>query len=599
MKSEIQSLFRRGTPAVRTADFAPDCHFFGCIARDGRTGVFLVTRKGVVGVKWTRLAALFCALLCLSGACALREPEQAEPVKSAPVSAASIDTTGFLRLVSENMETVDPQCTTEFYLVALNVFDRLVELKTDANGEPVIAPSLAESWEVSEDALTYRFRLREGVRFSNGSALTASDVRFTFERLLTHPKSVNAILMMSVLGAQELYDGRTDSLAGFRELDELTFEITLCEPYAAFLDWLTAPGASILDEETLYRVDNLFGIYDRATIGTGSFILKKWTIGRQMILTANPNCWAGAPRCPGVEITIQSDAESQLTLFENGELDILDLDGLGGDADYILRNREYAANIRSGQRIGISYLTLNQSIPPLNDVRVRKALQYALDRQTILDAAYNGHGHLENGIFPHGLKGFNPALDPIPYDPERARALLAEAGYPEGFALELAVSADAKQATRDIVEIVAYMWQCVGVRAEVRVMEASAYAAQRRAGRLAVCAQGWTADYDDPDNFIYTFFGSGANSLYWGLCYSDEAVMSRVRAARDIADEQARLAEYRALEQKIVQEDAAWVPLFSRVHYFAVSDRVKNFEIPWNGWSFGFYREIVVDDKNG
>lgn len=537
---------------------------------------------------------LVCAMLLLLTACLPDKSEPADAPKRPFVPANQLDTSGFLHLASEEMETVDPQLTTEFYLVALNVFDRLVELGVNERGETEIIPSLAESWEVSEDGLVYRFHLREGVSFSNGSALTASDVKFTLERLLTHPKSVNAILAMSIRGAQELRDGAADGLAGFRELDELTFEITLESPYAAFLDCLTSPSASILDEETLYRVGGLFGVNDANTIGTGPFLLRRWKLGVEMILTPNPDCWAGKPSCPGITIKLMNDAETQRILFERGELDILDLDGMGSEAEVVLRSEEFAGNIRKGQRVGITYLTLNQSIAPLDDVRVRKALQYAIDRQVILDAVYSGHGQLENGILPRGLKGYNPDLDQIPYDPELARELLAEAGYPDGFDLELAVSDEAKQATREIVEIAAYMWQNIGVRATVREMDAEQYAGDRRAGKLAVCSQGWTADYDDPDNFIYTFFGSRENSVYRGLCYSDEEVMARVRAARTIADEEERIAEYRELEKKIVQEDAAWVPLFSRTHYFAVSDRVGNFEVPWNGWSFGLYRDITI-----
>ncbi len=183
---------------------------------------------------------LACAALCsLLVSCSAEKPEAAEEKRPPIINTSNVDTTGFLRVSNENMDTVDPQCTTEHYLVALNVFDRLVELGSDERGETKLLPSLAEWWEMSEDGLTYRFRLREGVTFSNGSPLTSSDVRFTFERLLTHPKSVNSILVASILGAQELHDGEADSLSGFREIDERNFEITLESPYAAFLDCLS------------------------------------------------------------------------------------------------------------------------------------------------------------------------------------------------------------------------------------------------------------------------------------------------------------------------------------------------------------------------
>jgi len=543
--------------------------------------------------------ALACAAACLLlGGCADREPEVAPETDAPYIGAAYIDTSGFLHIANENMDTVDPQCTTEFYIVALNVFDRLVELHSDGQGGAVIEPSLAEWWEVSEDALTYRFRLRQGVTFSNGKPLTASDVRFTFERLLTNPKSVNSSLVIGVLGARELRDGKTDTLAGFREIDDYNFEIELESPYAAFLDCLSSPGASILDKETLYSVGGLFGVYDHATIGTGPFILKRWTVGKEMILTPNENCWSGKPRCPGVDIKLMTDAESLRLLYEEGELDILDLDSLGCEAEPFLHSERYRDSIRMGRRVGINYIALNQSVTPLNDVRVRKALQYAIDREVLLNAVYSGHGHVENGIFPLGLEGHNPSLETIPCDPELARSLLAEAGLADGFDLEISISKSAKQAMHDIAKIAAYYWESIGVRVTITELDDTEFLRLRRSGALACYTSGWTADYDDPDNFIYTFFGSREESRSRSICYGDEAVMARVRAARAIADEQQRVAEYQALERKIIQEDAAWIPLFSRDHYFALSSRVDGFEVPWNGWSFGFYRDIRIINRN-
>lgn len=549
-----------------------------------------------------RFAAFLCAALCLLlASCSFADPGTAsekEDWYQRLVSANKINTDSYLHIASGEMDTVDPQCTTEFYLVALNVFDRLVELKIDVTGQPVLTPSLAEEWETSEDGLTYRFRLREGVNFSNGHPLTASDVRFTFERLLTNRKSVHADLVMSILGAPELRAGKAKSLAGFRELDELSFEITLAEPYTVFLESLSTPGASILDEETLNNVNGLFGVHGPSTVGTGAYIVRRWTRGSEMVLEANPNCWSGAPRLPGVYIRMLSDAESRSNLYEKGELDILDLDGLGCGAEPFIHGVSHQSSLVSGQRVGVTFLALNQSVAPLNDVRVRKALQYALDRQTILNAVYSGRGSVENGIFPVGLDAHNPNLPAIPYDTARAKELLAEAGFPDGFALELTVSEDDSLSVRESAEIVAYMWGLIGVNVEIRTLDGAEYAIDRRAGRLACCLQSWTAELNDPDNFIYTFFGSSENSVRYGLCYSDEEVMARVRAARAIVDDGQRLAEYHALEEKIVQEDAAWVPLYSYVHYFAVGSRVKNYAVPWNGSSASFYGDVWLIGKN-
>lgn len=542
---------------------------------------------------------LVAALLCtLCVACA-KSPatEMAQEDKLEKIRNANrIDTTGFLRLVDDSMDTVDPQCTTEYYTVALNVFDRLVELQSNDDGYAKIVPSLADSWEVSSDGLVYRFHLHEGVKFSDGNDLTASDVRFTFERLLTHPNAANRDLVMCILGAEELHSGKADTLEGFRELDDLTFEITLAYPYEPFISTLSSPGASILDEDSVKHADLLFGVYPQFTVGTGPFILKRWTLGTEMLLIANEDCWSGAPKCPGIQITLMRDAEAQRLMFEEGTLDILDLDNLGGEAEIFLHSEQFKQNILSGLRVGLKYIALNESFPPLDDVRVRKALQLSLDRRVILDAVYGGYGRLENGIFPYGLTGHNSDLPEIPYDPEEASRLLEEAGCGDGFDLEILISEDAAETNREVVELAAYMWQQIGVRTNVNVVSEQEFSAKRKSGQAMCYTHGWTADYDDPDNFIYTFFGNAENSKYRSICYSDEATMERVRNARAILSDMARIKEYRDLEKKIIQEDAAWIPLCSHEHFFVVSDRVEGFKVPWNGWSMGMYRDVRVKD---
>lgn len=504
------------------------------------------------------------------------------------------DTGRYLRLVDESPDTVDPQCTSEYYTVALNVFDRLVEIAVDADGATTLAPSLAQSWEISQDGLTYDFHLQEGVRFSNGEALTASDVGYTLTRLLTHPDSQNQDIATCILGAEALRSGQSDTLAGFAQHSDTAFSITLEYPYAAFLACLSTPGASILDEQTTAAAGAAFGVDPAVTVGTGPFVLTSLKKGSGMLLAANRDCWSGAPACDGLDVRFTADPESQRLMFERGELDILDLDALGDEAEFFIHGDIYQQQLRQGPRVGISYIALNQSIKPLDDVRVRRALQLALDRETLLNAIYSGRGAVENGIFPHGLIGFDPDLPAIPYDPAQARALLAEAGYPMGFPLEISLPLGASQRTRELLTLVDAMWHKVGVRVTLKELREEDFMARRRAGSLACYTNTWSADFNDPDNFIYTFFGTAENTRGRSLCYPDAEIIRRVRDARAIVDDAARLHEYQALEQRIVQQDAAWVPLFSRQHIFVVNRRVQGFRVAWNGWSSNSYRNVSV-----
>jgi ABC-type transport system substrate-binding protein len=230
----------------------------------------------------------------------------------------------------------------------------------------------------------------------------------------------------------------------------------------------------------------------------------------------------------------------------------------------------------------------------LQDVRVRKALQLALDRKILMQTAISNRGILENGIFPRGLKGHNPGLPEIPFDPAKARQLLQEAGYPDGFDLTISYSDTTAQRVKEMLRLTAAMWKKIGVRASLMEMENRSFLNRRNHGELACYTGTWSADYNDPDNFISAFFGSRENSLGRSLCYPDEAVMKRVVDARSIVDPEARIREYRFLEKKIIQDDAAWIPLYSGYHFFAVNERVNGFHVRWNGWSSNRYADVSI-----
>ena len=506
------------------------------------------------------------------------------------------DTSGFLTVVEDEPDTVDFQCTTIHYTIAQNVFDRLAEMESDRKGNAVIRPALAERWEISEDRRSYTFHLREGVTFSNGAALTSEDVRFTFTRLLSHPDSCNRDIADAIVGAKELEAGTTDTLKGFEIHDDLEFTIMLEEPFEAFLACITMPGASILDAETTREAGDRFGKDPAWTVGTGSFILRSWESGMGMILTQNPDCWQGPPHCEGLNLLFLTDPEEIRLLFENGELDILNLDDVGRTAEFFLHGDIYQDRLYEVQRISTTYIALNEAIEPLGDVRVRKALQLSLNRELLLDAGYSGHGFLVDGILPRGMYGYNPNLSKIPFDPAEAKNLLAQAGYPNGFDLTFSVSSASTQGELSLIRMAVSMWQEIGVRASVEVLEEDDFMRLRKSGSIACYSATWTADFNDPDNFFYTFFGDAENTRFRSLNYPEEDIMAQVRLARTIADADKRIQKYHDLERVIAQDDAAWIPLFSRQFFYVSSERLKGLRASWNGSVKNMYREMSVTD---
>lgn len=510
-------------------------------------------------------------------------------------TASGTDTAGFMMdVLNADIQTADVQKTSKDYTVPTNIYDRLVEIEVDDQGASKIVPSLAEDWDISGDGLEYTFHLRQGVKFQNGNDFTAEDVSYTFNRLLTVEGGVNTELLDQVKGAAELIEGSADTLEGVEVVDDYTVKITLKEPFAAFLSCLTAPGLSIYDSEATEAAGDQFGMDPAVTVGTGPFKFTGWTFNDQLVLERNEDYWRGAPQLPGVVIKIIPDTETQTMMFENGELDLLDLDFVTDAADRFLET--YPDQIVQGPRVGITYFTMNFNIEPFQDVKVRQAVQMAIDRQAILDALYGGRGQVEHGIYPFGLIGFHDGKSKISYDPDKAKALLDEAGYGSGFTMELAADASASDTVTMALEIIKEQLAAVGINAEIKNYDESTWLETRKAGELGSFMSTWTADFNDPENFIYTFFGNEEKTRIRSINYPDTAVMSRVSKARGIVNEDERLAEYQALEEKLIHEDAAWVPMYSRMHLWAVSKRVQNFKPVWSGVSDRMYYGVSLSE---
>lgn len=547
------------------------------------------------------LAAALTAGLALTGCGGSKTSDTtdntagAESESTAETKGVDVDTTGYLiAALNADIQTADVQKTSKDYEVPFNIFDRLVDVEVDADGNSKIVPSLAESWDISDDGLEYTFHLRQGVKFHNGNDFTAEDVAYTFHRMLTVEGGVNTEFIDQIKGADELLAGETDTLEGVEVVDDYTIKVTLKEPFAGFLASISSPGVSIYDSEATEAAGDQFGMDPAVTVGTGPFEFSSWSFNNQLVLTRNEDYWKGASGLPGVVIKVIPDTETQSMMFESGELDILDLDYAADSVDRFTET--YPDQIVQGPRVGIVYFTMNFNKEPFQDVRVRKAVQMSIDRQAILDALYGGRGQVEQGIFPHGLIGFNPDQEEIKYDPEAAKALLAEAGYADGFDMEIAADSSASDTMTMALEIVSDQLAEVGIRAEIKNYDESTWLETRKSGELGSFMSTWSADYNDPDNFIYTFFGNEEKTRIRSINYPDTEVMERVAKARTIVNEDERLAEYKALEEKLIHEDAAWVPMFSRLHLFAVSKRVQGFVPLWSGLSDQLFYNISLSE---
>ncbi|MBI5305164.1 MAG: ABC transporter substrate-binding protein [Chloroflexi bacterium] len=487
--------------------------------------------------------------------------------------------------------TADPQLTTEEYFLPLNVFDRLVEAVTTAPGKSELVPGLAEKWDVSADGLTYTFSLRKNVKFHDGSPFTADDVIFTFDRMLNPAtKALNTDFLDMIGGASARLDGKAPTTTGLKKVDDSTVAITLGAPYAPFLANIATPAGSIFPKAYTEKAGKDFGI---KPVGTGPFKVDAWTYNSDIQLSAYDGYFRGKAKFDKLVFKIVPDAQTQSLMFKKGELDVLDLDNARSQIPDFMKDPQWKDRIVKGPRVGTYYMSINSTLKPFDNPKVREALEYAIDRQTLIDKLYAGTGIPAKGILAPGLAGYNADLPGFKYDPDKAKALLKEAGFADGISMTIFQTVDSPS-TLKINEAIQAILLKSNFKAEIKQLDSAAYSATRKEGKLGNYVSDWSADFNDPDNFIYTFFAP-KNAVARSWNYTNKTVQDNLEKARVMTDMQARYKLYQEIENTIVYKDFAFVPLFHLEHLFVVQAKVKNFKVSWNGWSNMPYYGIEIE----
>lgn len=428
---------------------------------------------------------------------------------------------------------------------------------------------LAADWpQISADGLTYTFKLKPGIVFSDGQPLTSDDVQFTFERMFTpSTKAVNTYMYDMIAGAKEMLDGKATKLSGFKKIDSLTFSFTLTYPFSGFVKNLGISYAEIFPRKACTAAGSNWG-HGTNLVGTGPYMLRENDGITKAVFIKNPK-YRGSANLDEIDILFIEDINTKLMEFEAGNIDVCQLDSVLYQQ---YKDSDIASNIVKYYPLGTVFINLNLKDPALKDVRVRQALSLAIDRKAYCEDFLDGTGIPATGFLNPGDLGYMKR-DPYEYNVQKAKQLLAEAG-----ASNLHLSAQVR--SKDQKEFV-YLQNCfaqIGVKMDVQVIDNGVWYSSWQAGNIQIMWMGWFPLYADADNHMYTYFFS-ENAAKKSVFYSNPKFDSLVTKARQITDDKAREKLYQQADTLLSRDDYACIPLYYPVYTFVAKPYVKNMKV--------------------
>ncbi|WP_075831330.1 ABC transporter substrate-binding protein [Deinococcus marmoris] len=478
----------------------------------------------------------------------------------------------------DDVTTLDPAVGYDYqnWPMEKMVFDALLDYTP---GGTTLTPRLAAKMpDVSKDGKTYTFTLRKGVKFHNGRVMTADDVKYSLERVLDpKTKSPGQSFYTDIAGAQAFVDGKAKAVSGIAVLAPDRVKITLNAPNAAFLNIMAMNFAFIVPKEAVAKAGEDFG---HQPVGTGPFKLKSWVSGQQLQFERNPNYFmAGMPYLDGVTVKVGLDPSVAYLSLQRGEIDLLG-DGIP-PAQFlqVTRDPKLKANVFSKTSVNTTYLSLNTGVGPLKDVRVRQAINMAIDKTKIL-RIINGRGVVARGVLPPLMPGYDKAEAGYAYDPAKAKALLAAAGFKNGF--ETILYTTSTDPNPRIAQSIQQDLAQIGVKVQLKSLAQSsvidAASTPKTAAMVWSGGLAWTQDYPDPSDFYWPILSCrSAVQGGWNWPFvCDKALDARAgKADRMVAPAQqaARLKEYASIFAAL-NKQAVWVPVFHEVRYTMKSDRL-------------------------
>ena len=451
-----------------------------------------------------------------------------------------------------DIDTFDPYNTQDdpSIFTELTVFERLVRLADDGRG---IAPELATSWKISPDGLTADFTLRQGVKFSDGTPLSADDVVFSLNRAVDQKGSWGFLF---------------SPVKSVSKVDDKTVRIEMSEPFAPLLTALSTFAASIYSKSNFEKWGDQGGNHP---LGTGAFALKSWSRGQEVVLVRNTYYWQeGKPYLDSVVFRDVGDDNARTVQLASGDLNLI----ANVPATQVTQITTAGGVVARVPGTMIGFIELNHKIPPLGDRNARCALAYALDRESIAKVVYMGFAAPALSLMPSATLFYDPNTDPVKYDLGKAKAALTQSTVPNGFTVNVNVR-NGTATDLAVAQIWAAALAKIGITLNIQQIEATTAQQLVNSEQYAIDISTWTNDTPDPDELMGVTQDYQSQDADHSNYHSDEA-RNLVIAARKEMDPAKRQALYSKLQQ-LVNTDCSYFYTANEDRIFAAQPAVQGF----------------------
>ena len=517
-----------------------------------------------------RAVALLAVLLAACGGAAT---ETAAPTAEEPGAMTPQKGGELIVAYKDDLATLDPAIGYDWtnWPAEKLVFDGLL----DYDSGTTITPRLAESLpEVNAEATVYSFKLRKSVKFHNGREFVADDVVYSITRVLDpNTGSPGAGFYLGIQGAQEFVDGSAASVEGIKALDPNTVQFTLAAPDVTFLNKMALNFAFIVPKEEVEKAGENFG---HAPVGTGPYTLKEWKSGESLVFERNPDYfYEGLPYLDKITIQVGVAPDVALLQLEKGEIQLMGDPPPGADWTRISADAAWEDRLEKQPQVSTVYIAINTTAPPFDNLKVRQALNHAIDKQRIVQLL-NGRATAANQVLPPLMPGYDPSYTGYDYNPDKAKALLTEAGFPDGF--ETSIECIAVDPQPKLCESFQQDLDKVGITLTINTLAAPNVIEDAGNGKTPLTWSGglaWIQDYPDPDDFYSPILGCGSNvpgGWNWSR-YCDETLHAQSLDLLAMTDRSARLEAYKPFFKKLM-DDAVWVPVYNGEYDIAHSEKL-------------------------